>query len=105
MILPAAMWLYRDKRSPLYSSKGVTENEQLIVAAEVAQIFTSVGFRVSTSSLSGLHYRYIASSHLRWALPIYNLLDDVLSRLGNLEPYSAFVLTKGIKEGLKPINQ
>lgn len=92
------MWLYRDKNSPFYSSKGVTENERPIIGTDIAQVFSRVGFRVSTSNLSGLQYRYIASRRLRWALPIYNFLDGILFRLEVLKPYSAFVLTKGVKE-------
>lgn len=91
------MWLYRDKSSPFYSSEGVTENERPIIASEIAQVFTQEGFSVSTSYLSGLHYRYIASSNLRWALPIYNFLDDIVFRVPFLKPYSAFVLTRGVK--------
>jgi len=91
------MWLYRDRTSPFYSSEGVTENERPIIAAEIAQVFTQAGFDVATSYLSGLNYRYIASNNLRWALPIYNFLDDALFRLPFLKSCSAFVLTRGVK--------
>ncbi|WP_421658630.1 class I SAM-dependent methyltransferase [Leptothermofonsia sp. ETS-13] len=91
------MWLYRDKDSPFYSSEGVTENERPVIAAEVAKTFAQAGFSVSTSYLSGLHYRYIASPRMRVLLPIYNLLDDLLFRLPLLKPFSAFVLTRGVK--------
>jgi SAM-dependent methyltransferase len=91
------MWLYRDKNSPFYSSKGVTENERPIIAGEITRVFTDAGFRVSISYLSGLRFRYIASSRMRWALPIYNFLDSVIFRPAPLKPYSAFVLTSGVK--------
>lgn len=91
------MWLYRDWDSPFYSQEGVTENERPIIAKTVARTFSEAGFSVSTSYLSGLHYRYIASPRMRLLLPIYNFLDDVLFRLPFLKPYSAFVLTKGVK--------
>ncbi|MGA7937617.1 MAG: class I SAM-dependent methyltransferase [Kovacikia sp.] len=91
------MWLYRDRDSPFYSREGVTENERPIIASEVARTFKRAGFSVSTSYLSGLNYRYIASSRMRQLLPIYNFLDDVLFRLPFLKPYSAFVLTRGVK--------
>ncbi|UBF28453.1 class I SAM-dependent methyltransferase [Kovacikia minuta CCNUW1] len=91
------MWLYRDQDSPFYSSEGVTENERPIVASKVAQTFTHAGFNVSTRYLSGLHYRYIASARMRRLLPIYNFLDEVLFQLPFLKPYSAFVLTRGVK--------
>lgn len=76
----------------------MTENERPIVAAEMVRVFTAAGFHVSIGYLSGIRCRYIASSRLRWALPIYNLLDYMLFRLGSLKPYSAFVLTRGVKE-------
>jgi len=91
------MYLYRDRSSPLYSNKGVTENERPIVAAEVADVFVRVGFQVSTDYLSGLKYRYIASPVMRKLLPIYNILDDFLFRPSWLKAYRAFVITKGIK--------
>ena len=91
------MWLYRDRSSPFYSNVGVTENERPVVPSHIAKIFRGVGFEVKTDYLSGLHYRYLASSRLRWALPVYNFLDDQLFRLKPLKPYSAFVITAGVK--------
>jgi len=92
------MWLYRVKSSPFYSNKGVTENEQPINATQVMQSFKKVGFDVYISYLSGLKYRYVASKPAQLILPIYNLIDDALSRIIFLKPYSAFVLTKGVKK-------
>ena len=91
------MWLYRDWQSPFYSSHGVTENERPIKAGEVAQIFHEVGFRVTTNYLSGLSYRYIASPALRKLLPIYNFLDRIIFQPNFMQPYSAFVITSGVK--------
>lgn len=92
-----AMYLYRDRSSPFYSREGVTENERPILAKPVAEVFRRVGFEVSTGYLSGLRYRYIASSRLRWLLPLYNTFDDLLFRLPGLKPFSAFVITSGKK--------
>jgi ubiquinone/menaquinone biosynthesis C-methylase UbiE len=91
------MWLYRDRSSPFYSSAGVTPNERPILAAEVAGTFRDAGFRVKTSFLSGLSYRFIASSRLRWALPLYNFLDRVVFGPPPLARFRAFVLTAGVK--------
>ncbi len=91
------MWLYRDRSSPLYSNVGVTENERPILAAQTARVFTRAGFRVSTDYLSGLRYRYVASTRLRWLLPLYNSLDDALFRPNWLKSFRAFVLTSGVK--------
>lgn len=91
------MYLYRDKSSPFYSSKGVTENERPVVAKQVARVFEKAGFTVRTNYLSGMRYRYIASSALRWALPIYNFLDEMLFRPTFMRPFRAFVFTSGVK--------
>jgi ubiquinone/menaquinone biosynthesis C-methylase UbiE len=91
------MYLYRDKSSPLYSSKGVTENERPVVAAEIAGVFRAAGLEVETGYLSGLKYRYVASSLTRWLLPAYNAIDDLMFSPGMLRAFRAFVLTSGRK--------
>jgi ubiquinone/menaquinone biosynthesis C-methylase UbiE len=91
------MWLYRTKSSPFYSAKGVTENEQPVVAECVADMFAVAGFQTHTSYLSGLSYRYVASSLARLGLPVYNLLDSVVFRPGIMRRFSPFVFTFGNK--------
>jgi SAM-dependent methyltransferase len=91
------MWLYRDRDSPLYSNKGVTENERPVLAGQVKSIFVEVGFDVKTQFLSGLSYRYVASPAMRLLLPAYNLLDTVLFALPVVSQFRSFVLTSGIK--------
>ncbi|HET6843656.1 MAG TPA: methyltransferase domain-containing protein [Candidatus Angelobacter sp.] len=91
------MWLYRDHGSPFYSSKGVTENERPVMAETVSQCFEAAGFKTGTDYLSGLSYRYVASSLARLGLPVYNFLDQVLFRAGSLKRYSPFLLTYGVK--------
>lgn len=91
------MWLYRDRSSPFYSSKGVTANERPILSSALMEVFSKQGFCVSVSYLSGLHYRYVASTFGRFLLPLYNKVDDYLFRLSFLKPFSAFVLARGLK--------
>lgn len=91
------MYLYRDRSSPFYSPIGVTENERPIIAGEVAALFSDAGFKVKTDYLSGLSYRYVASSRARLFLPIYNWLDAMIFNLPPLAPMRAFVLTSGEK--------
>jgi hypothetical protein len=67
------------------------------VAREVAATFRSAGFTVGTEYLSGLHYRYVASSRVRWLLPIYNAIDNALFAPGFMASMRAFVLTFGAK--------
>tara|TARA_A100001037_G_scaffold174491_1_gene156505 strand:- start:593 stop:1330 length:738 start_codon:yes stop_codon:yes gene_type:complete len=91
------MYLYRDKSSPFYSSEGVTENERPVLPGPTASIFRDKGFDVGTHYLSDLHYRYIASGRLRWALPIYNFVSEVLFRPSFMAQFGAFVITYGRK--------
>jgi len=91
------MWLYRDRASPFYSSVGVTENERPVLAHAVAAVFQRAGFTVSSHYLSGLAYRYVASSRARLVLPIYNWIDATVFGLGIMERLRPFVLTAGEK--------
>jgi ubiquinone/menaquinone biosynthesis C-methylase UbiE len=92
------MYLYRDRNSPLYSRKGVTENERPILAGEVRRVFRDAGFDVSFDYLSGLRYRYVASAGARLLLPAYNFADGMLSRMRPLRRFYSFLLTKGVKQ-------
>jgi ubiquinone/menaquinone biosynthesis C-methylase UbiE len=96
------MWLYRDRTSPMYSPLGVTENERPVLAREVAAVFERAGFDVSSNYLSGLTYRYVASSRMRLLLPIYNYIDAAVFGLRVMERLRPFVLTVGTKRGAPP---
>ena len=92
-----AMYLYRDRSSPFYSSVGVTENERPLLAGEIADTFRAAGFRVGTEFHSGLTSRYTASATARRLLPVYNLIDRLLFRPAFMRRYRAFVFTFGEK--------
>jgi ubiquinone/menaquinone biosynthesis C-methylase UbiE len=92
-----AMYLYRDRSSPLYSSIGVTENERPVLAYEIAAAFRNAGFKVNTEFRSGMKYRYIASGTLRWLLPAYNFIDGILFAPDFMKQFRAFVFTFGEK--------
>ena len=53
--------------------------------------------KTGTEYLSNLRYQYIASSRVRWLLPIYNAIDSVLFAPGFMAPFRSFVLTFGEK--------
>ncbi len=91
------MFLYRDKSSPFYSNKGVTENERPVLAKKLATHFLNQGFEVQTGFLSDLQYRYVASPTMRKILPIYNWIDSFLFSPAMLQRFRAFVLTGGKK--------
>ena len=92
------MYLYRVKSSPFYSSKGVTENEQPILAREVSSVFSNAGFAVDIHYISGIKYRFVASRFLKLMLPIYNLLNSILFLPKFMGSYRAFILTSGVKQ-------
>ena len=91
------MYLYRDRTSPIYSSKGVTENERPVLSEEVAQTFSDAGFEVGSTFLSGLSYTYVESGLVRWLLPVYNAIDSIMFRPRFMNRFSAFVFTYGVK--------
>jgi ubiquinone/menaquinone biosynthesis C-methylase UbiE len=91
------MYLYRDRSSPFYSSVGVTENERPVLGRQVAAIFRDVGFKTGTDYISDLNYRYLASSKLRWLLPVYNAIDRAMFAPNFMKPLRSFVLTYGEK--------
>lgn len=91
------MYLYRDRSSPFYSAVGVTENERPVLGQQIAATFRRAGFSVGTDYLSDLSYRYVASSRLRWVLPVYNALDRNLFAPGFMKLLRSFVLTHGEK--------
>ena len=86
----------------MYSPLGVTENERPVLAHEVAAVFERAGFDVSSNYLSGLTYRYVASSRMRLLLPIYNYIDAAVFGLRVMERLRPFVLTVGTKRGAPP---
>lgn len=94
-----AMYLYRDRSSPLYSSVGVTENERPVLAGEIVAEFAAAGLRAGTEYHSGMKYRYIASGAVRWLLPAYNFIDGILFSPAFMKRFRSFVFTFGEKPG------
>jgi len=91
------MYLYRDKSSPFYSSKGVTENERPVLPFQVKKECREVGLMANSLYLDGLSYRYVASSTAKGLLPIYNFLDKYCFKPFWMKPFRAFVFTYGYK--------
>lgn len=91
------MYLYRDRTSPFYSSKGVTENERPVLPKQVRDIFQSAGLECKSTYIDGLSYRYVASSTAKGLLPIYNIIDRYCFRLPWLKTFRSFVFSSGQK--------
>lgn len=71
-----AMWLYRHPRSPLFSSKGKTDNEVLLRNDELAEELAAAGFtRVEVQGASGITFNYVESAGARFILPLYNIYE------------------------------
>jgi ubiquinone/menaquinone biosynthesis C-methylase UbiE len=74
-----SMWLYRDPRSPLFSSKGKTENEVLLSRRELARELGAAGFRrFLIRGVAGISFRYVMSDRARSMLTLYNAYEQVI---------------------------
>jgi SAM-dependent methyltransferase len=74
-----SMWLYRDPRSPLFSSKGKTENEVLLHRLELADELREAGFvDVQIRGLGGISFAYVESRLASIILPLYNAYEALL---------------------------
>ncbi len=89
------MYLYRDRSSPFYSSKGVTENERPVLAKHLCNIFKKTGLTCLSTYVNGLSFRYVASA--KGLLPIYNVIDKYAFMLPWMAPFRAFVFSSGSK--------
>ncbi|MGE3319433.1 MAG: class I SAM-dependent methyltransferase [Candidatus Berkiella sp.] len=94
------MYLYRDRSSPFYSSKGVTPNERPVLPKVVRNIFEKVGLKPKSHFVDGLAFRYVASSTAKGLLPIYNFFDRTFFRASILRMFRAFVFTYGTKPAI-----
>jgi SAM-dependent methyltransferase len=89
-----SMRLYRDPRSPLYSSAGKTENEILIDRRDLEDELRAVGFSaVAVRGIAGMTFRYIAGRIASKLLPMYNLYELALERSPLEDRYGTFLAT------------
>ena len=87
------MWLYRNKRSPFYSNKGITPNERLLKAKEIREAFSQAGFKVSVFAISGLSYKYIKDRKMALFLPLYNTIEKFFGLMPFSNRYGSFLIT------------
>jgi SAM-dependent methyltransferase len=93
-----AMWMYRCKNSPFYSSKGVTENEEPLAKAALFRAFQVEPFvEVQVSAISGITYKHIASRVALMFLPAYNLLDRCFDLPPLRDRFGSFLITYASK--------
>lgn len=90
------VYLYRDKKSPLYSPVGVTPNENPVSAAQMHEFFSQRGFTVKTDFISA-SYRFLKSPIMKKFLPLYNFSEAMLFAPAFLRQHRTLLLTVGTK--------
>lgn len=74
-----SMLLYRNPRSPLYSSEGKTENEVLLKSDELAGELSESGFvSVRVRGISGTTFKYVKGRVARLLLPAYAVYEELV---------------------------
>ena len=92
------MWLYRDEKSPIHSTKGKTENERLLTSEEICSVFKKSGFRnIDVHAVSGIGFKYVESSMAKLVLPIYNFIEILIDKTPIANRYGSFLISKGEK--------
>ncbi|HAH31265.1 MAG TPA: hypothetical protein DCL44_03005 [Elusimicrobia bacterium] len=88
------MWLYRCKASPLYSSKGVTINEEPLGKEDVVSTLEKFSFsQYAVYSISGITYKALKSGYAMWLLPLYNLIERILGFKPIGKIFGSFIIT------------
>ena len=92
-----AMFLYRDPRSPLYSSKDKTENEILMNREKLFIELRSVGFKnILIEGISGITYKKVPGKAVV-LLPLYNFFDKILQYSPFENVLGTFLIASAIK--------
>lgn len=88
-----SMFLYRDPRSPLYSSVGKTDNEILTSKAQMRRELSLAGFeQIQTLPTGGMTFRYVEGSVARRFLPLYNCYEWLLELSGLERWFGTFLV-------------
>ncbi|MDD3905532.1 MAG: class I SAM-dependent methyltransferase [Candidatus Omnitrophica bacterium] len=69
------MWLYRNRKSPFFSSKGITSNERLLSRKDLRVAFMKAGFASDVFAIGGITYRYVNGPSA--LLPVYNFFEEL----------------------------
>jgi len=91
-------WLYRDRESQIHSRKGLTDNERLLSAEELHRVFKEAGFRDAiVKAISGVGFKDVKTSIARFALPVYNIYDNIFDKTPFAKNYGSFLISKAEK--------
>lgn len=97
-LLHPAMALFRWPKSPLYTPKGVSPNEQPLLASTLRREFATAGFvDLRQRAQSNIPYRAIAPKGLNACLGAYNVIDRIWEAVGLGRWFGTFVVTAGRK--------
>jgi SAM-dependent methyltransferase len=89
-----SMFLYRDPRSPFYSSLGKTENEVLLSKAVLGSELEQAGFsEVALRPLGGVTFRFVEGPLARRLLPLYNVYEWLLMVTGLERIFGTFLIS------------
>jgi SAM-dependent methyltransferase len=93
-----SMWLYRDPRSPLFSTKGKTENEVLLHRRELGAELREAGFAdVRIRGLGGITFAFVESRLASLILPLYNAYEQLLGWSPFEDWLGTFLVTVAVK--------
>lgn len=93
-----SMFLFRDPRSPLYSSKGKTPNEVLLSRGQLTRHLGEAGFTdARVEGIGGITFQYVDSPIARLILPLYNLYEHVLRLPPFGRRFGTFLITTARK--------
>jgi SAM-dependent methyltransferase len=94
-----SMFLYRDPRSPLYSSEGKTENEVLLERDELTGELRESGFvALRVRRISGTTFKYVKGRVARLLLPAYAVYEELV----RLSPWEEQLGTFLVSTATKP---
>lgn len=95
-----SMWLYRDPKSPLFSTKGRTKNEVLLKQDQLEEELRQAGFdKIRIRGVSGITFRYVEGNAARIVLPLYSLYEYAI-RLSPFEKQlGTFLISFARKDG------
>jgi SAM-dependent methyltransferase len=97
-LLHPAMLLFRHPRSPLYSSAGVSPDEQPLLPSALRRDFADAGFAaLGQRCQSDIPYRKVAPRGLDSLLALYNRADWLWEKVGLGRWLGTFVVTWGRK--------
>lgn len=89
-----AMWLYRVKSSPFYSSKGVTENEQPLSRRALTAALTDCSFAaVNCYGITGITLSYIEGKSAQLLMYPYNVFEPLLGMTPLTKKIGSFLIT------------